>query len=330
MPTVKHELLRASQQPEQLLETLAPQGQDPRYRKYMSGYEDLFNLLPVMRADDLLLQSKVLHTRRLIKEVALDIVADGWLRNEAPGDFSRTVIGIEDKQKSEGAELVVAHWGTGFSSPVHGHAPGYMHEEVLSGRLRVDTYRLIHPESNTVRLVETKIVGPGTFVSQYNAADDSIFHRSTLIHNFTALEPTHTLHYLPEHTRDGRDNTFKPEYFEDAYELDSADVRSITPTEGFELPPGEVVLVRSINVPEYGDHYIVVTGPKISKPHGIRPQETSISAPNASRLLDSYQPIRGLVLLRLRPNARKAFYDFHGITIENNKVSFQQPQTIAV
>lgn len=329
MPKIRKDLLRASEQPHQLLESLAPKGQNPRYRQYRAGYEDLFNMLPILQADDPNLEPKVHFTSRIVKEVAEEIKDHGWLRDEPPGQFARTIVGIEEK-RGEGTELVVAHWGEGFSSPIHGHSTGYMHEEVLSGRLRVNTYRMIHPESNTVRLVETRIVGPGTFASKYEAPDNYHFPRPILVHNFTALEATHTLHYLPEHTRDGRDNMFIPEYFEDAYNLDAGDVRSITPTEGFDLPPGEVVLVRSINVPEYGDHFIVVTGPKILKPHGIRPQETSIYAPHAAGLLDQYQPIRGLVLLKLRPRARQAFLDFHGITMENNKVLIPQPTALTV
>ncbi len=325
--------LQSSLNPERDLELLAPPNQDPSRRQYKSGYEQYFNSLPVLNTNDELIDNKVAYTKSVMQVLASKIIQEG-LHNDLmkilnSNEFQRTIIGLSAPTINmkggykEGTELVVAHWGKGFTSPIHGHANGYMHEEILNGKILVNTYRRVHPEFDIVRLVKTEIITTGTFAAKYNKQDDSIFKRGNLIHNFTALEPSNTLHYLTEHTRDGRDNTFTPSYFEDEYKLDAFDVKRITGTDGMYLQPGDVALVRSTNVPEYGDHYIVITGHPVKKEHGIRPQEVAISAPLTSSLLDKYEVQNGLVLLKLGENAKTAFLQFHGITVDRKIVKLQ-------
>ena len=331
---------QASVTPEQDLLKVAYEGQPKTSRQYESGYEDLFNQLPVMDNDnvDLTLPLTKVVMNQLSDRLKHDVTRTHTKQkvSETPSEseFHRTIIAMESPQGimnpggcvtyKEGAELVVAKWGTGFSSPVHGHSTGYMHEEVLKGKIRVNTYRITDLKNKIVVPYKTEVIGPGVFVSGYVPHnDEDMYKRQTLIHNFIAVEPSISLHYLPEHTRDGRDNTFTVEHYTKYLSLDNTEVERISSKDGMYLKPGEVLLVRSTNVPEYGDHFIVVTGPPIMKEHGLRIQDISIEASaNDSKFLDTLEMETGLILLKLIPATRDAFLEHHGITVENNQVSF--------
>ena len=330
--------LKASKTPIEDIAKITYPGQDPDRRRYRKGYENYFEKFPVLDPNDPLLNRNVDETKRIMQHLAGQISKESWLVNEQPKEngFIRTILGLESPKLKmvtnpvlgdipegyeEGTEIVLAKWGDGHTSPVHGHAIGYLHEEILYGKMRVNTYRRMSEDSLLVRLVGTEIVTKGTFASSYTKPGNSSSKRPALIHNFTSLGYSATLHYLPEHTRDGRDNTFIPEFFEDHYQLMLSDVTRISAKEGMYLQKGDVALVRSANVPEYGDHYIVVTGPPISKPHGMRVQDVAFSTPY-NWMLNQFDPHQGLTLLKLNEQAKKAFHEFHGISVENNEVKF--------
>ncbi len=90
------------------------------------------------------------------------------------------------------------------------------------------------------------------------------------------------------------------------------------------LKPGDVALVRSSKVTEYGDHFVVVTGGIVEKPHGFRPQETVIQAGEVmTKFLDRFTPDKdNLTLLVLKDPARNRFLQFHGIEVDGDKVTF--------
>lgn len=335
MNPLNHQL---SSRPEtDLRDLLILRGPNDPESDYRPGYGYYMDCLPVLIPDHPFLEGKIGLTKYLMETLAKDIHANdaAWLEVEMklPGEFSRTMLALEAPDRDQAgtitkqnAEIILAHWGMGYSSPVHGHAPGYMHEAIMYGKMRVNTYRMIDPSSNVVRPLRTEIVGPGTFVSQYAAPNPShVFPRQNLIHNFTALTAAASLHYLPEHTRDGKDNGFKVEFFEDVHHLEYGDVFPINAQEGMYLQKGDVVLVRSSNVPDYGDHYIVITGHPVSKEHGMRPQDIAIQAPGAlaTILLNTYSETRPeLTLLKLGPHKTKQFHAFHGISISNGNVTF--------
>jgi len=288
-------------------------GQDPVRRQYREGYEHYMNIMPVLEDNDPDLPHKIDYARNIVQSLASSLKQHIWITANQPREFDRTIIAIEPRTiDKEGAELVVARWGKGFSSPVHGHASGYLHEEILYGKMLVNTYKLT-PNSNIVRPWATEIVGEGTFASVYNKTDTSHqFKRQALIHNFRALTPAASLHFLPEHTRDGRDNTFVVSRFEEWYDL-RGHLQRITSQEAMYSAPGTVILVRSNNVPEYGDHYIYITGAPVQKEHGIRPQDQPIEAPLTKRILDEYHPEQGLILLKLDKETTNHFVKFHGL-----------------
>lgn len=321
--------LKASSTPIADIERVAYKGQPDKMRLYHSGFERFMDEMPVLNTDDEFLDEKVKVSREIMQKMAHEVGLDRWVQRlpiMENDDFQRTILAIESPSVGEngvleaGHEIVLARWGHGFSSPVHGHTTGYLHEEILFGKMLVNTYRMTGDE-NKVRLVDTNVFEKGTFASLYTPPNPANkFKRQTLIHNFTSIGYSASLHYLSEHTRDGRDNRFVPEYFEDFYSIDPEKVRQITSFEAMYLQKGDVVLVRSSNVPWYGDHYIIVTGPVVQKAHGNRVQETTIAAPHTNFLLNQYDTFDGLVLLKLGKSATEAFYKFHDITIGADKV----------
>lgn len=319
--------------PKAAIEMVTYIGQDPRKRQFMPGYQHWLAMMPILQQGDQNLQIKIEMSKTVMQSLASDLKSTPWVMEKKLGanDFERTIIAIEEHETAclgfpnskyvtrEGVEFVVAHWGDGFTSPVHGHSPGYLHEEILYGKMRVNTYRMV--DENTVRPVNTVIAESGTFASTFSPVPERGPKRQALVHNFTSIGPAATLHYVPEHTRDGRDNTFAVEYFEDQYDVRS-NVTRITARDGMFSQIGDVILVRSTNVPEYGDHWIVITGPVQAKAHGNRPQDEAIFAPHSSWILDDYQMKQGLILLKLNDQAKKAFHEFHGIRVEGSKVIF--------
>jgi len=311
----------ASKNPEAAIEKIAYPGQPANMRRYRKGFENYFNSMPVIDKYDDNIAEDLFVTREVLGHLSEKLQKEQW---EIPQDgaFIRTIIALEepeqisDEHYREGAELIVAHWGVGHTSPVHGHAQGYMHEEILSGKIRVNTYRIV--DHGVVRPLETQIVEKGVFVSKYGFEKG----RNNLIHNFVAVEPTISLHYVPEHTRDGRDNTFQVEEFG---AIAPNQVSRISSKEGLYLNRGDVVLVRSVGVPEYDDHFIVITGHNVMKPQGLRPQERSIMASKShSKLLDMFPLQTGLSLLKLDDHTKQAFLNFHGIIVKDNEVIFPE------
>jgi hypothetical protein len=334
-------------------------------RQYKHGYEGYFSMLPVLHPDDPNLDLKVHISGSVVKALALDLLQNApWVFDRLPeNEFRRTIIAVEDPTRAdntrevtgdayseyvlqswlrsrhgparssetlkEGSELLVAQWGPGFKSPVHGHASGLLHEEILYGKILVNQFRWVR--DGVVRPVRSDIAGKGTLISSYAPPDERGI-RMGLIHNFVAAEPSASVHYVAEHTRDGRDNSFLVEHFHEVFYMDKNDVTQITGDEGRLLRPGDVAMVRSANVPEYGDHYIVITGPPVLKEHGLRPQDIAIAATPKEDfpgnmmgwLLDNHEPQMGVVLLKLQTKARSDFLEFHGIQVDGSTVIFPE------
>ncbi len=315
---MKHEFLKASNNPLDDINSIAYEGQPLAMRMHKQGFEDYFESMPVLQDDDPAIYEKTKLTTGMMKMLSARLQVDPWTESlePLPGGFNRTILGMEtpviksDGSLKEGTEIVLARWGDGHTSPVHGHAAGYLHEELLFGKMRVNTYRITDAIRRIVRPSKTEIyTNPGTIAALYTPPGG--IERGALVHNFTSIGYSATLHYLPEHTRDGRDNRFEVEHFTG---LSSEHLTQLNAQQGLEqLHIGDVALVRSENVPDYGDHFIVITGRPILKPNGLRPMETAIYAPHVKGLLDSYAPIMGLTLLKLDEVAKRAFHLFHGI-----------------
>jgi hypothetical protein len=336
---MKQSFLTASRNPLDDINQIAYQGQPVERRMYHEGYERFFEAMPVLKDGDEFLSEKIQMSKTVMRHMAENLKQDSWAHGLQPimGGFNRTILGIEsptvkaDGGLKEGSEIVLARWGDGHTSPVHGHAAGYLHEELLFGKIRVNTYRIVDAKKRIVRPLRTEIFDkPGTIASKYGNQSEST-ERNSLVHNFTSIGYSGTLHYLPEHTRDGRDNGFTVEYFEDRFGINQFEVTQLTAQQGLELKIGDVALVRSQNVPEYGDHYIIITGRPVLKQHGLRPMDVAIHAPTidatnsktfSALTLDKFEPIMGLTLLKLNEVHADRFRRFHGITATENSVTF--------
>lgn len=317
--------MTASQSPLEAIESLPRRPDQPaNMREYRAGYEGYFNSMPSLDANDPLLDLKVEIAGTVMKSLAAKLQKEHWPFDlPEPGKFQRKILAVADPEccpLREGSEILVAQWGKGFSSPVHGHAAGLLHEDILSGKVLVNTYRWVR--DNVVRIVSSQMCGPGLLVSKFSPPNPH-GPRMGLIHNFTAVEASASLHYVAEHTRDGRDNRFEVESFplqkEFLYQIES-NIEAIRT-----LRPGDVCLVRSQNVAEFGDHYIVITGGLVLKPWGMRPKDIELAAPETKPVLDQFRPSQmGLILLKLTDKATEAFHEFHGISCEGNHVTFPE------
>lgn len=315
------EYLKSSEHPIRDINKISYPGQPAKNKMYLPGFESYFNSMPVLRHDNPDVNLLAKESGDNMKNLALQLQQNDIVKNPIPkGDFERYILGLEGNGK-EGTEFVLAKWGDGFTSPVHGHAAGFEYEEILIGKILVNTYRMINPHSNLVRLIESKIYQPGTFVNTYIHPGNYKFKRQALIHNFKSIGYSASLHYLSEHTRDGRDNKFEVQYFEDFYNLSDHDLIPISQEECLKIPLGSVVLVRSNNVREYGDHFIIISGEPEQKLHGLRPHTNSIIAPLANRIIDCFLPDdKGVTLLLLNDTAKRYFYKFHEYYLFNNQI----------
>lgn len=326
--------LKASTNPLDAINAVTYDGQPLENRLYKQGFEDYFELLPDLTDEDPYLDIKLGQSKAVLGALARDLATQQWTKSlqPLPGKFNRTILAIEQPayevkntgEHREGKEIVLARWGDGMTSPVHGHADGLLYEHLIFGKMRVNTYLITDHINRIARPVETKIYnGFKSIAESYTLKQRHT--RSALVHNFTSIGYSASLHFVPEHTRDGRDNGFHVTRF-DSQLFSYEDFTQLTAQQGIEqLRIGDVALVRSQNVPDYGDHFIVITGRPILKEHGLRPQEITIHAPYAGHILDKYNPIMGLTLLKLSHELTKQFHEFHDITVAWNEVTFPKP-----
>jgi hypothetical protein len=320
--------MRTAKNPVAVIDSYSYVGQNPFLRMYKNGYEIYMKNMPILNQDDPYLDWKVAQSTAIMEDLAKDLQQSPWIEDmkPLPGEFNRTIIAVEeptispDGSLNQGAEFVVAKWGHGFSSPVHGHANGLLHEAILYGKIRVNTYRIIFSvdeiPQRVVRPVETIIVENGTFLSTYLPRTlQQYFKRQGYIHNFTSIGQSATLHYVPEHTRDGRDNSFEVEYFGDNINL-LVHTERITRNQCKESQVGDIILVRSTKHTDYGDHYVIMgTG----ETNGVL-NHYCVHAPEqgAKEVLDQFCIEDHAIYLKLDIKARNKFLLFHGISVQED------------
>lgn len=313
--------LKPSKHPISILDSVAHKGQLPSRRMYREGYEQFMALLPRLDpADDMFFYNMDV-SKLAMRQLHHELLISQWVfKEDVPkeGDMNRTILAIDEDSHSE---LVLTKWGNGFKASAHGHAAGFMYEQVLSGMFKHTTYRVVDTEKMIVRPVETKVFAAGDVMSQeYFMPHESLSH-GAIVHSVESVGFSTCVHYINQHPTDGTQNVFTPMYFDDVWEYENQDLIRISSKEAMYLRKGSVILVRSQNIPEYGDHYMIVTGAPIMKNHGLRPQEFSIEAPT-NKVLSKYEPVHGLILLELQEEAREAFHQFHGISMKDGEVVF--------
>lgn len=339
--------LRPATDPEAVIDSLAMEHQPPIRRMYRPGYQELMGKMPCIDATKHDQGPEIAITKEILAEIGVRVtraLLDGSLNlpNIENGEFGRVILAIEEptvhgQEITPGAEVVLALWGKGFYSPVHGHAPGFINESLLQGAFDVNLFERVGSRdvrqarySRTIQQRE-----PGIFYEEFvqNVGNDP---RSSVIHNFRAIGEgmTASLHYLPEHVRDGNANRFNvvntpesapvPNYINTiphrpGFELKEGEYKEVNPQDVLgkvkDKQYGTVYLVRSDNVSFLGVHYVIITGPMTQKLHGMRPQDKTILVPH-----DEVTPLdndtihdKTVRILELSPEAQSRFYKHYEI-----------------
>lgn len=325
--------LRASFQPLAAIEKVSYEGQPEHMKRYKSGYENFFNRLPVIKSTDQCLMKNISDSQNVFRELGEKLQTEDWVISESaalhPKEFSRSIIGLEepiiyDDYVKQGKEIIVSKWGDGFSSPIHGHVEGYTHEYLIHGKLLISSYWMPYTGKRIVRYLQQKLYDkPGDLITGYFKSTSGM-QRDSMIHSLKSIGNSASLHYVPEHSRDGNGNTFELEQFDNFYDPQVDDFKQVSSSEVTKNAIiGDVIMVRSDNVPYLGTRYIVITGPAIIKEYGLRREDIVIPAVKNNILDRLFHENRQLVLLKLTDTAKKAFHDFHGITVENNVVNLK-------
>lgn len=340
--TEKIQFLSPSRDPESAIERLSEPGSDPIKRMWRPGFDHLMSEMPVIdpRQEDQSLQ--VAMTAEVLSRMAA-LVEERLPHLNLPhigdGQFGRVILAIEEPKEVggklvPGTEIVLAIWGKGFASPVHGHAAGYLHEQLIQGAFDVHLFRGIGESSSRLAVYDRTIqqTEPGIFYSEFKR-ERGQEKRSEVIHNFVARQLTYSLHYLPEHVRNGVENMFSvvntPESgalpawtqtlpYRPGFEVTADEVTRATPASlAKNLEVGDTFLVRSKSVPFLGPHFAVITSTEfVEKPHGLRPQDVSIPLPHTlATPLDNFGVQDTLVLLKLNDAARDRLHEHYGIRL---------------
>lgn len=209
----------ASKTPIEDLKSLAYAGQNPNHQLYRAGYEEYFNLMPKMSDHDPFMVLKRNEMVTIFKALKAHILKDGWWKDIplTPGDFvSRVILAMEKPYIGEngqlygGAEILVTRWAKGITLPIHSHAAGYMHEEMLQGKWTETEYRVAIDDRErkvkTVTPISTETFVTGDIISDTYTNQDPNNKYPALIHSAVVEEETFAIHFIPSHPRDARDN----------------------------------------------------------------------------------------------------------------------------
>jgi hypothetical protein len=221
---------------------------------------------------------------------------------------------------------MVVNWKQGACIPAHGHVRGYMEEHLIFGRVKHRLYRIVDAINKVVRPIKVELFceSGATINAGFN---EHFTEYGAHVHDFTFLEDSATLNLVPAHPRNATGNTFIVEEFmlkHVSFQLEKFIPISLEAT--LHLPPGEVFLARSATTKDIGDHFYVITSSPKQKKAGLRPVGEAIPASSDfSKLLDSIEPQDGDIrILRLMPEVRDLFLEWHGIQVKKTIV-FPQP-----
>lgn len=106
-------------------------------------------------------------------------------------------------------------------------------------------------------------------------------------------------------------------------QLSKQDVTRLRSVDFMTLEIGSVVLVRSQNVKDLGDHFVVITGGLIRKKHGLRPKTLTISDGLQKDFIDQYDvDEERVILLLLNHHATRQFMFNMGIAVISREVVY--------
>ena len=166
-------------------------------------------------------------------------------------------------------------------------------------------------EDGKVRPILSEIKTPGIVSEAFSKSKKK--ERKYFIHNYDVKEQSTSLHFLSEFNRDGRDNTYAVQYFEDLYPI--GDSLPVPRKKIALLNPGTVLAVRCANAADFGDHYIVMDGG--DQHYTIKSKSPFLE--NTARENEDMD-----LFFVLSPRNQELFHEFHGITMKNGEVTFPQ------
>jgi hypothetical protein len=323
---------RSSTSPIEDIAKITYEGQEEWRRMYQSGYEGYFNSLMKIEDNvhrDIVIEHNQATMHSLARQLKEDSFDKAWIlssqRLADEKSFVRTILGLESPVLANGEyragnEIVTGTWKKGMEIPVHGHAQGFMHEEMIYGKMLVSYYRRMYG-TRLVRQVKAEVLEGNQIINTAYNTPDGTGDYNAIIHKFKALDDSLTLHHFPSHTRDARGVTFDVEWFEDAYHLAGVEMQQISTRDGMGLRRGDVIAVRSENASEYGDHYIIAHGHNEMRNVGLRPKVSIITAKNGhNKILNGKEYMNGAILLKLPEALRQSFLTFHDIRFEGDRI----------
>lgn len=110
----------------------------------------------------------------------------------APHCYSRSILLRDDS----GAEIMVARWDQGATTPIHGH-PQFAFVYVLNGQLQMEQYQ---ETDQGLVLTDTLVKSKGQHVYAAGIAG----HYDNAIHRVTALSPSLSLHVYSDDALKGK------------------------------------------------------------------------------------------------------------------------------
>jgi len=315
------------------LHELAIQNDNPKISHYRQGYEKFFNNTPLINSPAQQLDD-LDRVNYVMGGLSWQLAQERWVGHNTPikNQFLRTVLAMEKPACNSmtlrsGYELQVINWKDGAITPIHGHPYGYMNVRLVFGKVKQATYRLVDATKRLVRPIALELLCNTNDIlsdgySDYKGVTDGAF-----IHELTFLEPSATLHLVPEHPSDAANNIFiKEEFGFKHVNFQLEDFVAISLNATLKLMPGDVILVRSNTTKDLGDHFYVITDAPRQKKAGLRPVGTAIQASeDFSKLLDTVEPQGDNIrIMRLMPRVRDWFLEWHGIRVQKTLV-FPKP-----
>lgn len=292
--------LRASKDPLKDIAKVAYPGQPKRNRTYLPGFEMFFEEIPKNIKNE---------KRFLIATYILNMLGSTFKRVKATmpaGKFRRDILAIE--KNGGGKEVILAHWGKGFVSPIHGHGTGLMYENLITGKVLAHLYRLVG--DGLVRPISSTVYNAGDIIAaKMIEKEKGIPDNQYFIHNFEVLEPSISLHFLVAHSLDGGGAKFNVEHYEDYNHI--GDYKNVTVAEAMAAPIGSVHLVSTKSSKDYRNHFTITTGTN-GEHMAITTESEAI---NRLRKVTDYD-----LILQLRPDQMEDVREFYGIQLIKGKV----------
>lgn len=169
--------LKPAEDPQKVIELLTPPHVPPNRKLFNNRFHALLGSMPKIDAQAVSQIEEVAKTVQVLEEIREGVLSN-ITRLDLPQveryGFARVILAVEEPTERDGVlhsgtEVVLALWGEGFESPVHGHAAGYIHEDLLAGAFDVRLYEPFGPADERfarhTRTIEQR--NPGIFYSEF-------------------------------------------------------------------------------------------------------------------------------------------------------------------